>query len=151
MKRPSSIAERLYGWEYHRWLIDRIDNQLMIRPKTFSNAFGMLFHELVKESRPFAAFHRRYSRLLLTQYEWRGRIEYRMETAEYEPYDLRGGEAARALLDMPKTRWRHRAASVVPARMRRFIKSAVSRRLRSARPSVSLQERLPFVHHAEAS
>ncbi len=140
IETPSSIAERLYGWDYHRWLIDRIDDRLVIRPKTFSNAFGMLFHELVKQSRSFAAFHRDFSGLLLTQYEWSGRIEYRMEPADFEPYDLRGVESARSMLNMPKRSWRRRFGSMVPAGARRFAKRTLSRRLRSARPKVSLQE-----------
>lgn len=140
IETPSSIAERLYGWDYHRWLIDRIDNRLIIRPKTFSNAFGLLFHELVKRSRSFAAFHRNSSRLLLTQYEWSGRIDYRMEPADFEPYDLREAESARSMLDMPKPSWRRRFGSVVPTAARRFAKRTISRWSRSARPNVSLQE-----------
>ena len=140
IETPSSVAERLYGWEYHRWLIDRVENRLWIRPKTFANRFGVLFHEAVKRSREFARFHRQAQAALLTRYEWSGSIEYRIEPPEAEPRDLNDLEQARRLLEPPAWSLRQRAASALPPFARRIAKSAAARWRRAGKSPRPLQE-----------
>ncbi len=99
IETPSEVGEHLYGWEYHHWLVNRVDGRLVLRRKTASGPFGRLFHEMGATDADFMALHRRYHHLFLVQHEWRGEIEYEIRDAADHVFDLDDEAVVSALLD----------------------------------------------------
>jgi hypothetical protein len=88
IETPSEVGEWLYGWEYHRWLVNRVGGRLVLRKKTGRGPFGRLFHKMGAVDADFMALHRRYHHLFLVQHEWRGTIDYEMSSEDGMPFDL---------------------------------------------------------------
>jgi uncharacterized protein YbaR (Trm112 family) len=102
IETPSEIGEWLYGWEYHHWLVNRVGDRLVLRPKRGKSPFGKLFHTLAAEDGTFARFHQNFHHLLLTQLEWRGEISYEIRESDDAPFDLNDASTIATLLTRPK-------------------------------------------------
>jgi len=98
IETPSEIAEMLYGWPYHNWLISLIGGKLVIRKKVNDSQFGQLFHSLAAHDKDFARFHTKYHRILLVQYEWDGKINYEIQPPDSSPLNLNSIQEVEALL-----------------------------------------------------
>lgn len=132
IETPSEIGELLYGWDYHRWLVNRRDGRLVFRRKTAASPFGTLFHRLAADDPDFSRFHERRNELLLVQHEWTGRVEFEVREPSDALYDLNDPVIVSELL----TRRAERAAlgaavswawSRVPEPARRGIKRLLAR------------------------
>ena len=97
IETPSEVAEWLYGWPFHRSVLNLLDGKLTIRPKSFTSPFGELFHVLGERDAAFRRFHLTHNALLLVQYEWDGRIDYEILPASDTPLDLRSKEVVEML------------------------------------------------------
>src|SRR5712664_1444236 len=97
IETPSEIAERLYGWPFHRSVINLLGGKLVIRRKSFDTPFGGLFHLLAARDPEFRRFHLTHNALLLVQYEWEGRIDYEILPDTSTPLDLQSKEVLEAL------------------------------------------------------
>src|SRR5258705_1109967 len=117
---PSEIAERLYGWHFHRSVINLLDGKLMVRPKTFDSQVGELFHVLAARDPVFRRFHLTHNALLLVQYEWDERIDYRILPESSTPLDLHSKEIVEDL-------WRRSARAPLRERWMPFLKRLVPR------------------------
>jgi uncharacterized protein YbaR (Trm112 family)/SAM-dependent methyltransferase len=98
IETPSEIGEWLYGWTYHRWLVNRIGDRLVFRQKKGASPFGMLFHRLAAEDPDFARFHERSHGFLLVQHEWRRRVAYEIRDPDDAPINLNDPATVAALL-----------------------------------------------------
>ncbi len=88
IETPSEIAERIYGWPYHHWLINRIGTKLVLQKKRHTSQFGQLFHTLVAHDKQWKRFHLTHHHLFLVQHEWDGNIEYEIIQNGKSPMNL---------------------------------------------------------------
>lgn len=125
IETPTEIGERLYGWPYHRWLINLdSSDKLILKRKTEEGAFGQLFHYLFDTNRNYARFHNQNHRLFLIQYEWFGKIDYEIVEPESVLIDLSTEENVEKLLaDSPEISISSLAKGLVPSWVRRWLKT----------------------------
>lgn len=145
IETPSEIGEWLYGWEYHRWLVNRVAGRLVLRRKTRRGPFGRLFHEMGAGDPDFMALHRRYHHLFLVQHEWRQKIEYEISETDDALFDLNDeGVVAEMLRDAARPGMVARAKSAVwthiPGSWRARTKAALARSSGRARRRVDIRE-----------
>ncbi|HGJ66448.1 TPA: class I SAM-dependent methyltransferase, partial [bacterium] len=86
---PTEISEKLYGWEYHKWLFSQDNSgKLLIKKKTQRNQFGQLFHQLYLKDQNYRKFHDEYYNILMIQYEWFEKIDYEIVNTDDDLIDL---------------------------------------------------------------
>jgi SAM-dependent methyltransferase len=122
IETPSELAERLYGWPFHRSVINLVDGRLAIRSKRFTPQFGELFHFLAAHDPLFRRFHFTHNSLFLVQYEWEGRIDYEIlpeENVSEQPGTIESLEALRRRMESASIleMWVPFAKSLVPRRL----------------------------------
>lgn len=89
LETPSWVAELLFGWRKHRWLIWQHEGILHVRLKDGPPPFGRLFHELMVRDPQMTALYYRYPDLFRVRCYWQGRIPYRvLRPDEPLPIDL---------------------------------------------------------------
>jgi len=116
IEAPSSLMEKLYGWSFHRLLIDYEGNSLVIRPKSKDGKYGIIPEE-IKKSTSWERLVKDNNQCFLVSYFWKNRIEYRIEGAlpiekEMKPEDF---------FAVPSTSLRRRARWWVTKFMRLFV------------------------------
>ena len=62
IETPSEIGERIYGWHYHNWVINLIDDRLVLQKNRKRPEFGQLFHTLAAKDKHWKRFHINASR-----------------------------------------------------------------------------------------
>lgn len=128
IETPSEIGEWLYGWEYHRWLVNLADGKLLLKPKTMRGPFGWLFHEAVARDPLFSEFHERHHPMFLVRYEWRESISFEIRSANEAFHDLTKPEVARMLLGRLEAKSvKQRLWGTLPPRWRARAKSFLSK------------------------
>lgn len=131
IETPSEIAERLYGWPYHHWLINLVDGKLVLRAKDTPSQFGQLFHSLAAHDRDFANFHKRHPHLFLVQYEWEGEIQLEILPPGEPVIDLESRDVVEAIMQQAAARgwleWlKLSVKNALPAGWRVRIKSHIA-------------------------
>ncbi len=127
IETPTETCERLYGWPYHRWLINLDSSgKLILKRKVREGDFGQLFHCLYAADPVYARFHDRNHNLFLIQYEWSGKIDYEIVESDSVLMDLNNREVVAELLGR---RERPGLSSLVKGlaspQLRRWVKSTV--------------------------
>jgi len=128
IETPTEIGEKLYGWPYHRWLINLDPSgKLIFKRKVQEGSFGQLFHHLFSTDRTYAKFHSRNHNLFLIQYEWFGKIEYKIVEPDTVLMDLSSRESVERLLSHRDTACRVSTAmkGLIPSRAIRWAKTIV--------------------------
>ena len=92
IETPSEIGERIYGWHYHNWVVNLIEERLILQKNNKSPQFGQLFHTLAAKDKYWKRFHITHHSLFLVQYEWEGEINYEILTEQNSPLDLESPE-----------------------------------------------------------
>ena len=82
IETPSELGERLYGWPYHDWILNQVNDKLIIQKNQLDNQFGHLFHILASRDPDFSRFHQSYHSLFLIQYEWNEKIKYELVNSD---------------------------------------------------------------------
>lgn len=77
IETPNEIRERLFGWSFHRWIVDIDKNGLVLRENNIEQAFGLFFHRLQWENYEFSRFCLTAHDLLNICYEWHGEPNFR--------------------------------------------------------------------------
>jgi uncharacterized protein YbaR (Trm112 family)/SAM-dependent methyltransferase len=132
IETPTEVAEWLYGWPFHRSVVNLLDGKLVIRRKDFTPPFGELFHVLSERDQTFRRFHLTHNRLLMVQYEWEGRIDYEILPSGTSALDLRSPEVVERLVrDIAgaslKDRWMPALKSLIPRSVAAWGKSSLAR------------------------
>lgn len=130
IETPTEIGERLYGWAYHKWLIN-IDSsgKLIFKPKKESSQFGQLFHYLYLEDPAYRKFHNQNHKLFLNQYEWSQHIEYQIVEQDNTLIDLNNQDKVKALLNQQtKPGMISQIKDLVPPQFLRLIKSIAAQK-----------------------
>jgi SAM-dependent methyltransferase len=99
IETPTEVAERLYGWPYHNWIVNLVGGKLLIQKKVCDSQFGQLFHCLATHDKDFARFHSRYHHLFLVQYEWNKKIDYAILPPDPSPLDLGSMETVELMVN----------------------------------------------------
>ena len=128
IEAPTEIGERLYGWPYHRWLINLSPSgKLTLKRKVEGGAFGRLFHHLYATDRAYAEFHAQNHGLFLVKYEWFGEIDYEIIEPNSVVVDLDSQDGVERLLSKPAPGGMSAVVTrmLTPTRARRWAKSAI--------------------------
>ena len=137
IETPSEIAERIYGWPYHHWVVNKIDGRLVLQKKegeAANSSFGQLFHTLAAEDKQWKRFHLTHHHLFLVQYEWEGEIDYELLPPGKSPLDLESPETLAALSNAyPKNQWLPLIKNAVPHSLISHVKTAVGALYRTRR------------------
>jgi len=137
IETPSELGERLYGWPYHNWILNRVDGKLLIQKKQISDQFGQLFHLLAAKEPQFSKFHKAYHSLFLVQHEWQEKIDYELISPEVPILQKRlNDEAAILVEDLVNTSLRERwspilkqaLSNILPARVTTTLKLLLAKR-----------------------
>ncbi len=80
IESPNGIRELLFGWPFHRWVVEKDKNDyLILRKNDLDQPFGLFFHKLQLENHEFARFCALSHDLLNTCYEWHGKVMFGFE------------------------------------------------------------------------
>jgi uncharacterized protein YbaR (Trm112 family)/SAM-dependent methyltransferase len=142
IETPSEIAERLYGWPYHNWMVNLLDGRLILQKKMGKSQFGQLFHALAAHDRNFSRFHLTHHSLFLVQYEWEDKIDYQILPPDTSLLNLESTETIESLLSQvgntsPWQKWMPIVKNAVPKQLVSKAKSFLSkRRLRTKKKTL---------------
>ena len=114
IETPSEIGERIYGWHYHNWVVNLIDNRLILQKNNTSPQFGQLFHTLAVKDKYWKRFHITHHSLFLVQYEWEGKIDYEIRQGQNSPLDLECPETLEKFITEGKSQWLPLLKSILP-------------------------------------
>ena len=143
IETPSEIGERIYGWHYHNWVVNLVDDCLMLRKNEKNSQFGQLFHRLAATDKDWKRFHLTHHNLFLVQYEWEYEIHYEILPDQKPALDLECPNTLERLIvsdgnGSGQSEWLLLLKSVVPQRIVSQAKSLLVRSKR--RRTKALQE-----------
>lgn len=144
IETPSEIGERIYGWYYHRWVVNLIEGRLILQKNDKRPEFGQLFHTLAAKDKYWKRFHMTHHSLFLVQYEWEGKINYEIRQEHTSPLDLESPETLEKFVASGREasaqgHWLPLLKSVVPRSIVSRAKSFLTKGNRS-RQRKTLQE-----------
>ncbi len=144
IETPSEIGERIYGWHYHNWMVNRINGHLVLHKNPKRAEFGQLFHTLVDQDKYWKKFHIMHHDLFLVQYEWEGTIDYKILHESESPINLSCPHTIESLLSSDLAEQPHKKLwltfkSVVPRGIVSRAKSLLARS-RTSRPTKTLKD-----------
>jgi SAM-dependent methyltransferase len=134
IETPSEIGERLYGWHYHNWVVNRIDDRLVLQQNNKKAEFGQLFHTLAAKDKYWRKFHITHHNLFLVQYEWEGKIDYEILDQQESPLDLKSPKTIEELLTYTYSKHIHDEFLLT-------LKSAIPRNIVSRAKSILAKSR----------
>ena len=145
IETPSEIGERIYGWHYHNWVINLIDNRLILQKNHKHPEFGKLFHTLAAKDKYWKRFHITHHNLFLVQYEWENEIDYEILREQNSPLDLESPETLEQFIASGKdataeSQWLPLLKSIVPRSIVSRAKSFLVKGNRSSHQRKTLQE-----------
>ena len=145
IETPSEIGERIYGWHYHNWVVNLIDNRLILQKNHKHPEFGKLFHTLAAKDKYWKRFHITHHSLFLVQYEWEDKIDYEILREQNSPLDLESPETLEQFIASGKdataeSQWLPLLKSIVPRSIVSRAKSFLVKGNRSSRQRKTLQE-----------
>ncbi len=119
IETPSEIGERIYGWHYHRWIVNLIDGRLTLQKNNQQPQFGQLFHTLAAKDKYWKRFHITHHNIFLVQYEWENNIDYEIRPETEPTLDLECPATLQTLIapdgsNQGKNRWLPLLKNAVP-------------------------------------
>ena len=70
---PTALSERLFGWHFHHWYIEKKGRQLTLRQKSQGERFGGFFHHLIADTIWFRRFFEDHENVFYLRTEWNDR------------------------------------------------------------------------------
>lgn len=134
IETPSEIGERIYGWHYHNWIVNRIDDRLVLQRNEKRSEFGQLFHTLAARNKYWRKFHITHHNLFLVQYEWEDKIDYEILDQQESALDLKSPKTIEELLTYTYSKHIHDEFLLT-------LKSAVPRSIVSRAKSILAKSR----------
>ena len=131
IETPSEIAERLFGWPFHKWIINLVDGQLVLRRNVATGQFGQLFHAFAARDPHFIKFCSANRSIFVVRHEWSGSIDFRITQTQASP-DCHTPEQIEAMLARANhsqywRRWSQTAKMLIPRRFRPGVRSFLAR------------------------
>ena len=128
IETPSEIGERIYGWHYHNWVVNLVNDCLMLRRNKGKPQFGQLFHRLAATDKHWKRFHLTHHNLFLVQYEWEDTINYEILPDQTAALNLECLDTLERLITSDKDtsgqrEWLLLLKSIVPRRIVSHAKS----------------------------
>lgn len=74
LETPKAVRELLFGWPYHKWIVEQEARKLTLRPNNIPQVCGSFFHEL--QVPEWVHFVRMNHELLNNMLRWEGRIDF---------------------------------------------------------------------------
>ena len=144
IETPSEIGERIYGWHYHNWVVNLIDDRLILQKNDKRPEFGQLFHTLAAKDKYWKRFHITHHNLFLVQYEWEDEIDYQILNEQNSPLDLECSETLEKFIasgtdTSAQSQWLPLLKSIVPRSIVSGTKSFLAKGNRD-RQKKTLQE-----------
>lgn len=144
IETPSEIGERIYGWHYHNWVVNLINERLVLYKNPKLAEFGQLFHALAAQDKYWRKFHIMHHDLFLVQHEWERTINYEILRKSDSPINLSCPKTIDRLLTFDSTEQIHKELwlmfkSIVPRGIVTFAKSLFARS-RIGRPTKTLKD-----------
>ncbi len=102
IETPSELSERLFGWSFHKWMVHREDDTLVMRPRAEESAFGEYFHRAYASDRLFTEFVDTHYDEFFVRYEWKGVIHIRVDRSTDAP--VRFNRTGAAVETLPPAR-----------------------------------------------
>ena len=132
IETPSEIGERIYGWQYHNWVVNLVDDCLMLRRNERNSQFGQLFHRMAAIDKYWKRFHLTHHNLFLVEYEWENEINYEILPDQESALDLECSDTLERLILSERdgsghNGWLLLLKSVVPRRIVSQVKSLLVR------------------------
>ena len=145
IETPSEIGERIYGWHYHNWVVNLVDDCLMLRKNEKNPQFGQLFHRLAVTDKHWKRFHITHHHLFLVQYEWEDKIDYKILLDHESALDLECHDTLDRLVasdgNVPRhNEWLLLLKSAVPRGIVSRAKSLLTKTKGKSRQTKTLQE-----------
>jgi len=134
IETPSEIGERIYGWHYHNWIVNQIDDRLVLQKNEKRAEFGQLFHTLAARDKYWRKFHITHHNLFLVQYEWEDKIDYEILDQQESALDLKSSKTIEELLTHTHSKHIHDEFLLT-------LKSAVPRSIVSRAKSILAKSR----------
>lgn len=123
---PSIVSERIFGWDFHHWHIDRSGGRLRLWKKKEGERFGGFFHRLIAGEIWFRRFFEEHEAVWYVRLEWSDTIDIRVSKHPISPrmlatYDL---DARKLLASAGPSLW---ADALFYRRwmMRRLVRKAI--------------------------
>jgi ubiquinone/menaquinone biosynthesis C-methylase UbiE/uncharacterized protein YbaR (Trm112 family) len=82
IETPSEIREKLFGWPFHKWVVRKDGNELLLRENNLTQGFGIFFHRLQLTNYEFSMFVELNHDLLNVCYEWHNTIKYKFVSVD---------------------------------------------------------------------
>jgi len=130
IETPSELCERLNSKkEYHRWLVNFIDGELVLRRRCENDYFGlgMLFEKLFENDRDFRKMFYAHEKLWLVKYHWESEIKYRIIDSEKSLPLMLDFTCAGVADEFLATNYVNRLKGYVPIKFYHFIKSLLKK------------------------
>ena len=78
IETPSALMEILYGWSFHKWLVQVAGGKIIFSRKDKNQTCGIL-PEKIKKDRSFERLVRRYPDMFLVRYRWQEEVSFSVE------------------------------------------------------------------------
>lgn len=78
IETPSALMEILYGWSFHKWLVQFTGGKIIFSRKDKNQTYGIL-SEKIKKDRNFERLVRSQPDMFRVRYRWEGEISYQVE------------------------------------------------------------------------
>ena len=79
IETPSELGEKVFGWQFHTWILRMEGDTLVLRRRTEDSPFGKYFHDMYAKDLVFAEFVDSHYSDFYVQYEWSGKIKLSIE------------------------------------------------------------------------
>jgi ubiquinone/menaquinone biosynthesis C-methylase UbiE len=103
IETPSELGEKIFGWDFHQWIVRAEGDTLVMRRRTDPSLFGSYFHDLYAQDPFFTEFVDSHFGDFYVQYEWHGSIPLRIE-ADTRSAVILNAPSATVTLHSPLTR-----------------------------------------------
>jgi len=83
IETPTELAEKLFGWKFHKWYINKKKDMILLTPKEkliYSKLFYNIFHKVNQSDKHFHKFYQKNLNLFIMRYEWNNEVNFEIKT-----------------------------------------------------------------------
>lgn len=79
IETPSELGEKIFGWQFHKWIVRLKDDTIMMRRRMEESPFGEYFHKMYHNNVLFAEVVDSQFPHYYIQYQWKDTIKLLIE------------------------------------------------------------------------